>query len=219
MIRNVILLNILLVCSLYSADLSVVMNFDCMKFEICQDNKIIKSLSFNNFYGYQIVMDKVYFIDCSDSNITEYGVVCYFDLKTQNMIYTSIKSGSAFYITNDEKIILVSSLFELKNDSAIEDNFGIKNTIIEYALNVDLYDLEKQTLIKHFDFQNFFNTNMIKDTYVNFQKDNRGNIKIIYRILDTTQEIIPGYIDLTKYIFCQYSSSSSIATNKRNGAG
>ena len=76
MIRNVILLNILLVCSLYSADLSVVMNFDCMKFEIYQDNKIIKSLSFNNFYGYQIVMDKVYFIDCSDSNITEYGVVC-----------------------------------------------------------------------------------------------------------------------------------------------
>ena len=73
---------------------SVNENYEDRCFEICKDENVIYTLQFRDYCGYQIIDNKIYFIDCTKSNISEYGEICYFDCIKKDFIYTGIFSGT-----------------------------------------------------------------------------------------------------------------------------
>ena len=187
---------------------SVNENYDLMQFEINCNGKVIYSLPFKNFAGCQKVSDKFVFIDCSHSRISEYGEIFYFDFKTKQLKYTGIYSGAAFYISENSKYLLASTLVEDSKKSDIEDIFGTGlDGPKKYPLNLVLYDFSSKDVLAEFNFKKQLENQNLCDLYLDLKEIAKDAVSISYGIYDTTNKINIGILDLNTLAISEYKES------------
>lgn len=179
---------------------SVNENYDSMNFEIIDNNKVVFELSFERFRGYQQIENKIFFIDCSKSKISEYGELCYFDCDLMKIKYTNIFSGSSFCISEDSNYLIVSALYESKKMPDIEDVFGLGIQSKKFPLNISVYDFNIMTKLKEYSFVEKLDENKLENYYIEIISLSNDEIKIQYGIYDTTQKIDCGVLEFSNLL-------------------
>ena len=191
-----IFISIFIYTSCTAQEYSVKENYDTMNFEIVNNDIVIYELAFGNFCGYQQVKNKIFFIDNAKSNIYEYGEVCYFDCNLNKMVYTGIFSGSSFYVTDDLKFLIATTLLESKTESDIGDVFGLGINTKQYPLNISVYDLDNSTKIKDVSFREKLDEEKLENFYVELTPVSKTKIQIDYCIYDSTYKINCGIVSI-----------------------
>lgn len=191
-----IFVNIL--CSAEAYSVKVNENFETMEYEIVLNNNVVEVLPFSYFYGYQIHNDRIYFIDTGSSRISQYGILFFYDVKKREMIYTQIETGYTFFITKDSKII-TSSLCAVENHNEIADVFSM-NFPKGAPLDISIYELENQTLIKTFRLDKYRAGLSRNYLWLEFELKDKYVI-IRYGISDTPLKIEVGKINIYSLVF------------------
>ena len=182
------------ILSLFSAPVSVKENFETMNFEIYLQGKKISELPFRFYCGYQILDNNIYFIDCSNSRIEEYGELCLYDTKQEGLKHLNIMTGSSFLCYKN--YIFATSLTESTQNNDIEDVFNLGVTSKKYPLNICIYDIQNFKKIKDINLDKYREHVANNSLYLNFSVDSDYGIALYYSILDTTEVINIGYLDL-----------------------
>jgi len=180
--------------SLFSVPFYIKENFETMNFEIYVQNQKAAELPFRFYRGYQIVNNNIYFIDCLNSRIEEYGELCLFDTNQKILKHLNVMSGSSFLCYKN--FIITTSLTECEQESDIEDIFNLGVNSKQYPLNISIYDLQtrkKRCDINLSEYRNNFETSSL---YLNMAVASNDSIALCYKILDTTEVIYIGYLNL-----------------------
>ena len=195
---TVILLSAL--CAAESYSIKVHENFETMEYEIVLNNNVVEVLPFSYFYGYQIHNDRIYFIDTGNSRISEYGRLLFYDVKKKEIIYTQIETGYAFFITKDFKII-TSSLCAVETHNEIADVFNM-NFPKGAPLDISIYELKNQTLIKTFRLDKYRPDLSKMYLYLWLEFELKDEYLIIrYGMSDTPLKIEVGKINICSFDF------------------
>lgn len=174
-------------------------NFDTMKFEIFIHDQKKLELPFSQYCGYKLFKNKYFFINCSKSRIPEYGRLCYFELDTEEFIYTDIMSGSTFYIIED--FIIISSLAKSKVNTDVEDVFGLDLPVSQYPLDVTIYNGDTFKKIKELNFDKYRQDYSHKTLFLDINSTSDEMITFSYGIYDTTYKINIGTLNLATLEF------------------
>jgi hypothetical protein len=194
-----IIISIFLYFSCVAQAYSINENYSSMNFEIIKNDKIIYTLPFGRFCGYQKVNNNYFFIDCSKAKgilAHEYGEICYYDSKIDKLKYTGIFSGSSFLIIGDYNFLIATTLIESQTKSDIDNVFGITLNQRKYPLNISVYSLNNSTKIKEYSFIDQINESKLENLYIKFTLISKEEIKIDYGIYDSTYKLYCGIIKL-----------------------
>ncbi len=180
----------------FSQTLNIKSNYETSQYEIYSNENRIYSLPMGIFYGFQVADRKVFFIDCSNSRINRYGEICYFDTATQNLIYTGIMSGSVFYVNKKNDCIIVSSLFDTKEETDVSDIFNTGYNTKRYPLNMEIFSYTDFKKEKSYDFSTKIDMKQISFLYLEFEEKEKTKLIIQYGCLDSLYKIPIGSLDL-----------------------
>ncbi len=186
-----------------SQNISIIENYESMNFEIKENNKLIAEFPFGRFYGYQQQDNKFFFIDCINSRISEYGEICYFDVKSKKTVYTGVFSGSSFYVTKDLKKMVVSCLTDTKQANDIEDVFGIIPNTKQYPLNIAIYDFDNLKKIQEFSLAENIAQEKLSCMYVELLPKSDNQLQIRFGEYDSSVKVNCGILDLKEMKFLQ----------------
>lgn len=195
-IINFILMFFLVSC-VQSKNIKVYENYESMIFEISVNEKKIMELPFSIYSGYEYFNDTYYFIDCTKSQVSGYGELCYFDSSLCKIKYLDVYTGESFFIQNE--LLVTSNPIKQDRQNDIDNVFGINLNTKQYPLDIKIIDMKKWQILKEIDLSEYREDLNVESLYIKINEGSLNSIELNYGVYDTTKTYPIGQLNLTTF--------------------